>query len=124
MSFWKEFQKTGMNGRFNQINRAERRQYGKRINTPQKMEQFSDELERRIRAEYNRESEKRILNFIEAYTTFTAYVLNYKLGLGKKRLPEIMSEIKRHIDMLDEGYISLEDCKSELKRVGIELKFN
>lgn len=106
------------------MNRAERRQYAKRINTPQKMEQFSDELERRIRAEYNRESEKRILNFIEAYTTFTAYVLNYKLGLGKKRLPEIMSEIKRHIEMLDEGYISLEDCKSELKRVGIELKFD
>lgn len=105
------------------MNRAERRKYIKRINTPQKMERFSDELERRIKREYEKDSEKKILDFIEAYTTFTAYVLNYKLGLGKKRLPAIMQEINRHIEMLEEGYISIEDCKSELKRAGVELHF-
>ena len=105
------------------MNRAERRRTCKKINTPQKLEQFSEQLEHRIREEYKKEEEKRIRTFIEAYTVMTAYVLNYKAGFGRKRLPEIMKEIMRHVEMIDEDYISLEDCKNELKRVGVEFNF-
>lgn len=106
------------------MNRTERRKYAKRINTPQKIEQFGFEIDKRLRKEYEEKSKRQTKKFIESYTIFVAYVLHYKLGLGKKRLPVIMEDIKKHIEMLDEGYISLEDCKNELKKAEIELKFD
>lgn len=106
------------------MNRAERRRKIRQLNTPAKIDNFGRELEYRIRKEYAEEQDRRIKFFIEHYTIMTAYVLNYKLGLGKKRLPKIMKEIMRHVEMIDEGYLSLEDCENELKRVGIEFNFD
>lgn len=105
------------------MNRADRRKYAKTINSPQKLDEFGTKLERYLKAEYEKIYDRKVTRFIETYTVLTAYVLNYKLGLGRKRLPKIINEIMRHVDMVDEGYITIDDCRDELKRVGIEIRF-
>lgn len=53
----------------------------------------------------------------------TAYVLHTHLGLGKKRLPEIMYQIQEDIISFETGHLTVSDIpaiKEELKQVGCE----
>ena len=53
----------------------------------------------------------------------TAYVLHNHLGLGKKRLPEIMHWIREDIASFKSGHLSKADIpliKEELKQCGCE----
>ena len=97
------------------MNRAQRRQQIKKINTPQKIEQFSAEMERRLRIEYEERVRKEYYNFVRFYTVLTAYVLNDELGLGPKRLPKVLRSIQHHVDLLDSDHIKIEELEDWLK---------
>ena len=63
------------------MNRAERRKQIKKLNTHQKLEQFSAELERRLRQEYNekaRNINREFIKFGWKYNDFC--LLSYKFG--------------------------------------------
>lgn len=122
------------------MNRAERRKYIKRINTPQKIENFSKEIDRNLRMEYEKKSDQKIQNFIHAYTVLCAYILDYELeneehlriaGRKNKNVsPQIASVIKyfmmslnKHLDLLEDGTISIEDIEKYFKEER-EIDFN
>ena len=97
------------------MNRAERRQHIKKLNTPQKLEQFSAEFERRLRREYNDKAKEINRNFIRCYTILTAYVLNDELGLGPTRLPRVLRSIQHHVDLLESDHIKIEELEEWLR---------
>lgn len=59
---------------------------------------------------------------VEMILYMTAYTLSYKLGLGKKRLPQIMNYIIENIDAYNTGHLSLQDY-DEIKKQMNELGF-
>jgi hypothetical protein len=97
------------------MNRAQRRQQIKKINTPQKIEQFSAEMERRLRREYVEKSDNKVRHFIRCYTILTAYVLNDELGLGPTRLPKVLRSIQHHVDLLESDHIKIEELEEWLR---------
>ena len=107
------------------MNRAERRKQIKKINTPQKIEQFSAELERRLRKEYIEKSNHTNREFIKCYTILTAYVLNDELGLGPTRLPKVLKSIQHHVDLLSSDHIKIEELEDWLRdEKGIEFTWD
>ena len=97
------------------MNRAQRRKQIKKINTPQKIEQFSSELERRLRIEYAERAKNDHREFVKFYTILTAYVLNDELGLGPTRLPKVLKSIQHHIDLLDSDHIKIQELEDWLR---------
>ena len=107
------------------MNRAERRRKIKQINTPQKIEQFSAELERRLRQEYVEKARNRNKEFVKCYTILTAYVLNDELGLGPTRLPKVLRSIQHHIDLLSSDHIKIDELEDWLRdEKGIEFTWD
>lgn len=97
------------------MNRAQRRQQIKKLNTPQKLEQFSAELERRLRMDYEEKTKHINREFIKSYTILTAYVLNDELGLGPTRLPKVLRAIQHHVDLLSSDHIKIEELEDWLR---------
>ena len=97
------------------MNRAERRRKVKKMNTPQKLEQFSAEMERRLRMEYAERARCTNREFIKCYTILTAYVLNDELGLGPTRLPKVLKSIQHHVDLLSSDHIKIEELEDWLR---------
>lgn len=56
------------------------------------------------------------------YSIAVAYTLNYKYGFGRKRLPEVLEQIMYTFDCFISGHLNLEDCISELEKIGIKIK--
>lgn len=62
---------------------------------------------------------------IDTILYMTCYTLNYKLGLGKKRLPEIMYHIVDNIDAYNTGHLTPEDfieIKKQMNDLGFSLE--
>lgn len=107
------------------MNRAERRKKIRQINTPQKIEQFTSEMERRLRMEYMERSDAKNREFVKCYTILTAYVLNDELGLGPTRLPKVLRSIQHHIDLLSSDHIKIEELEDWLRdEKGIEFTWD
>lgn len=104
------------------MNRKQRRQYAKQINSYEKLMGFEQEFikveKEKARAEIN--YTKRM--YLEIIMNMTAWTLSYKLGLGKKRLPEIMHSIMNNIDSFNTGHLSNEDYE-EIKKEVMKLGF-
>ena len=61
-------------------------------------------------------------NVLDVILTMTAYTIQYKLGLGKKRLPEIIESIMINIDSFNTWQLTKEDYKTiqeDLKKYNI-----
>lgn len=56
------------------------------------------------------------------YSIAVAYTLNYKFGIGKKRMPKILDQIMFTFDCFSSGHLNIEDCKSELEKIGIRIE--
>ena len=94
------------------MNRAERRKALKSINTPKK---FTDTLSEALdfqRRDMEKQFEQQRKDMVDVVLTMTAYTIQYKLGLGKKRLPEIMGYILDNIDAFNTGHLTKEDFKT------------
>lgn len=97
------------------INRAKRRKYEKLYGKEFTMQKYREEAIEAGAKQGARTS-------IEMIVYMTAYTLNYKLGLGKKRLPLIMHQIIDNIDAFNTGNLSLQDY-DEIKKQMNELGF-
>ena len=104
------------------LNREQRREYEKKYGKEFSMQKYRE-------AAYDVGFKK---GFEESvYTTYmlvmnmVAYTLNYKLGLGSKRLPEIMTVIADNIDSYRTGQLDAndyEEIKKIVKNLGIILE--
>ena len=112
-----------MSSRLAKMNRKQRREYAKNINTYEKLKGFESEFIKSQRQQMQRELDYTKHMYLEIIMNMTAYTISYKLGLGKKRLPEIMHSIMDNIDAFNTGHLSNEDyetIKEEVKKLGFE----
>lgn len=101
------------------MNREERRKVLKSINTPQKFSEALNYGLDRQRRDMQEHFDNQKRQMVEIVMTMTAYTLQYKLGFGKKRLPEIMGAIFNNLDAFTTGHLSKEDyefIREDLKR--------
>lgn len=107
------------------MNRSERRKALKSINTPKK---FTDTLSEALdfqRRDMEKHFEQQRKDMVDIVLTMTAYTIQYKLRLGKKRLPEIMNYILNNIDSFNSGHLTREDfetIKEDLKNYNFYIK--
>lgn len=101
------------------MNREQKRRALKEVNTPYKFNQAMsyglDMQKRDLEQRFNAQKK----DIIDIILTMTAYTIQYKLGLGKKRLPEIMNAILNNIDSFNTGHLTKQDfdfIKEDLKR--------
>ena len=100
------------------MNRTERRKALKSINTPKKFTNTLSEALDYQRRDMEKQFERQRKNMVDVILTMTAYTIQYKLGLGKKRLPEVMGYILNNIDAFNTGHLTkedFEDIKEHLK---------
>ena len=79
----------------------------------------------RQREMYYRQVKEEKLQAIDVILTMTAYTLNYKLGLGKKRLPDIMASILDNIDAFNTGHLTKDDFEEihkQMEDLGVRSK--
>ena len=104
------------------MNRSERRKALKSINTPQKFTDAVSLALKKQREDMLNDFAKQKKEFVDIILTMTAYTIQYKLGLGKKRLPEIIESIMINIDSFNTGQLTKEDYKTiqeDLKKYNI-----
>lgn len=100
------------------MNRKERREYERKYGKTFTMQKYREEA-------YEQGAVHASKTAIEVILYMTAYTLNYKLGLGKKRLPRIMAQILDNIDAYNTGHLVHEDyieIKKMMKELGFCLK--
>lgn len=106
------------------MNRKEKRNALKSINTPKKFEEAMGMALKMQRKDMEEQFEKQRENVVDVILTMVAYTIQYKLGLGKKRLPEIMKSILDNIDAFNTGHLSevdYETIKKELEKYGVSI---
>lgn len=107
------------------MNRQERRRNARKINTPQKLEELVGLALKKQRQDLTAQFKKEKGDLVNVMIVMTAYVLNYKLGLGKKRLPEIIDSILFNIDAFVTNHLTPEDfveIREEVKKLGVNVK--
>ena len=96
------------------MNRKERRNLlQKGVNPKTVMDRYTKEL-------YDKAFYDGIKHTADAIMIITADVLHTHLGLGSKRLPEIMQQINENIDAFNTGHLEPSDIrlmKEELEKV-------
>ena len=107
------------------MNRKQRRDYAKNINTPKKLEKIVfgivKDREEKIIEDYN----NRKTDYLYAIFYIVAYVLGNE-GFGKTRLPKIMNRILMNIDCFRTGELAPEDfdeIKKEVESKGVKYPY-
>jgi hypothetical protein len=110
------------------MNRKQRRDYVKKMNTPQKLEIFSAELEKKLRAEYDEKYkkfyQKNLNESIDNFILTIVYTLHFheKTKFGNARIKEFMSDLLETVDMFRREEANPEDYRKQLKEDGIIVK--
>ena len=94
-------------------------QLNKVFDNPKKLRKWVDDVYNDIINQAEKKTKQMINEYLDIYSVAVAYTLRYVCGLGKKRLPEVMSRIWNNVDALKEEYISYEDCIKDLKDNGV-----
>ena len=94
-------------------------QLNKVFDNPKKLSKWVDDVYNDMINQCEKHTKKMINEYLDIYSVAVAYTLRYVCGLGKKRLPEIMSRIWNNVDALKEEYISYDDCIKDLADNGI-----
>ena len=100
------------------MNRKTRREYEKRYGKAFTMQKYREEA---IEAG----AKQGARTAIDVILYMVCYTLNYKLGLGKKRLPQIMYHIIDNIDAYNTGHLTHEDfveIKKQMNELGFSTK--
>lgn len=105
------------------MNRQDRRKYAKKINTPQKLEQFAKNFDYRIRKEYEQKYKEDLSNSIDIFILSIIYTLHFneKTQFGNARIKDFMEDLMATIDNFNDGSYSPEEYKEILKNEGIEI---
>ena len=108
------------------MNREERRKKAKNF-TIHEFEKMENQLRWAIKKECKENEDRRVMEFIQSYTTLVIYVLWYKFGIGQKRMKEFEQELKKHLEILgnEKKYeLTLDDMYKELRdKAHIDLRF-
>lgn len=102
------------------LTKRQEKQLNKVFNEPKKLRKWVDEVYSEMIARCQKQTEQRILEYLDIYSISVAYTLRYVCGLGKKRLPKVMERIWNNVDSFKTGHLSIEDCIKELQENGIE----
>ncbi len=100
------------------MNRAKRREYEKKYGKAFAMKKYREEA-------IEEGARQGVRTAIDVILYMVCYTLNYKLGLGKKRLPEIMYHIIDNIDAYNTGHLTHEDfveIKKQMNELGFSTK--
>lgn len=104
------------------MNRTEKRARERLYRERMSKEQAKALINKRYRESIEHEAEERgIKQSLDLIMYMTAYTISYKLGLGKKRLPEIMYSILDNIDAYTTGHLDYNDYKTiqkEMNKLG------
>lgn len=101
------------------LTKRQEAQLNKVFDNPKKLRKWIDDVHHDMIVECQKESKKMIDEYLDIYSIAVAYTIRYVLGLGKKRLPEVMRRIWNNIDSFKEGYLSYDDCIKDLADNGI-----
>ena len=104
------------------MNRQERRNMAKKINTPQKLEQVVERVVREREKELQDIYKQKLLDYTEVMVYMTAYVLDLE-DIGKDRIPSIVNRILFNIDSFRTGELLPEDfpiIKKEMQEMGVK----
>lgn len=104
------------------LTHRQEKQLTKVFDDPKKLRKWIEDVNNTIICEAEKENKKLIDQYLDIYSIAVAYTLRYVCGLGKKRLPEVMTRIWDNVDAFRGGYISIDDCIGELKENGIEFE--
>lgn len=94
------------------MNRSERRKYAKRINTPQKLEMFSNQMSTRLRKEYEIAFQKKyqedLGNSIDLFLLAIVYTLHYNENteFDNDKIDDFMQDLFVTVDYFRTGEYS------------------
>lgn len=100
------------------MNRAKRREYERKYGKDFAMQKYREEA-------IEEGAKQGVRTAIDVILYMVCYTLNYKLGLGKKRLPQIMYHIIDNIDAYNTGHLTHEDfveIKKQMNKLGFYMK--
>ena len=109
------------------MNRSERRKYAKRINTPQKLEQFSSQMSTRLRKEYEIAFQKKyqedLGNSIDLFLLAIVYTLHYNENteFDNDKIDDFMQDLFVTVDYFRTGEYDPEDYRKQLEKDGIKI---
>ncbi len=103
-----------------QLTKRQEKQLKKVFDDPRKLRKWIDDVHKDMIKECEKQSMDLINQYLDLYSIAVAYTLRYALGLGKKRLPEIMKRIWENVDAFKDDYIDIQDCIEELEENGIK----
>jgi hypothetical protein len=105
------------------MNRKERRQYLKKITTPQQYEARISQAERLIRQECEKEYKEELGKAIDTFILTIVYTLHYneKTKFGNERIQDFMQDLLATIDNFTDGSYSPEEYREQLEKEGIKI---
>lgn len=103
-----------------ELRKRQEKQLNKVFDNPKKLRKWLDDTFIEMTRECEKQSMDLVNQYLDLYSIAVAYTLRYTLGLGKKRLPEIMKRIWDNIDAFKDDYIDIQDCIEELEENGIK----
>lgn len=106
-----------------ELRKRQEKQLIKSFDDPKKLRKWIDEVYEEMIRKCEDMTQEKVYEYMDIYSIAVAYTLRYALGLGKKRLPEIMDRIWKNVESFKDGYISLEDCVNELCENGIDFTY-
>lgn len=77
-------------------------QLNKVFDNPKKLRKWVDDVYNDIINQAEKKTKQMINEYLDIYSIAVAYTLRYVCGLGKKRLPEVMSRIWNNLDSFKE----------------------
>ena len=92
------------------MNRKQRREYEKKYGTVFTMQKYRDDA-------FNAGFKEGVNATYAVVMNTVAYTLNYKLNMGRKRLPEMMKFIADNVDSFRTGQLDSDDYKEIKKKV-------
>ena len=104
------------------LTKRQEKRLEKVFNNPKQLRKWVDEVYQDMVSKVSKETEDRILQYLDFYSIAVAYTLNYVCGFGKKRLPEVMERIWNNVDRFRTEHLNIEDCITELQKNGIEFE--
>lgn len=105
-----------------ELTKRQEKRLQKVFNDPKQLRKWVDDVYNDMIKTCEQKTEDRILKYLDLYSIAVAYTLHYVLGLGKKRLPQVMQRIWNNVDSFKTGHLSIDDCIEELKENGIEFE--
>lgn len=89
----------------------------KRWNTPEKLLEYIEELDRQEQLELELAYKRGLKETVKNYSYAVAYTLNKNWSYGKKRLPVLMKSIASTCYELEIGRLTIEDCQKKLDKI-------